>query len=477
MKKRIGRRETFFGKIRSADPHAAMRFLAAALVFAVIAAALLFVASNRTNKQMAREMFCNVNTVLAEEVERRSQSTDTLSSDSVRRFLVTDVFDSKLGNVLYEVKSGNILYNSAREYGFTASHMGFLKTCRFPYGYSDTKLFSDIHDGKSGYAEVVTEKGRQSLSYTPVNNGEVYLVSVMPSEYLYSFENDYGAVFAILLVLLSALGTVFAVLSFRGSIRVKDEGADVRGKYRFLRKMLHQISDEDINIFVYTRFSDTLETLADDGKTVKVIGNAMEYITDGFDENNARIIRNAVALTGPDKDLSVTVEKDGVKYRYTFSYEKKSDGQPAVVCSAKRVYEKENVRATENSGRMSEDYKTTCIEVFLERNMWHFLWNSEECFDNTPLVSRMQNDYDSQFEKQIVPLIYKGDRENFVRNLNRLRLLECFREGRDGFVLEYRMENGSPELRDRTLEVRIYRDKNNDEIKANFYVRRMNKTI
>ena len=204
MKKRIGKRTRFFEKIRSADPHAAMRFLAAALIFAVIAVVLLFVSSNRTNKQMARKMFCNVNTVLAEEVERQSQGVDVLSFNPDDLFLATQAFDAKLGNVLYEVKSGNILYNSAREYGFTASHMGFLKTCKVPRGYSDTKLFSDIDDGKSGYAEVITEKGRQSFSYNPVRGGEVYLVSVMPSEYLYSFEGGYGAVFAALLVLLSA---------------------------------------------------------------------------------------------------------------------------------------------------------------------------------------------------------------------------------------------------------------------------------
>ena len=57
MKKRIGKRISFFEKIRSADPHAAMRFLAAALIFAVIAVVLLFVSSNRTNKQMREKCF------------------------------------------------------------------------------------------------------------------------------------------------------------------------------------------------------------------------------------------------------------------------------------------------------------------------------------------------------------------------------------------------------------------------------------
>ena len=86
----------------------------------------------------------------------------------------------------------------------------------------------------------------------------------------------------------------------------------------------------------------------------------------------------------------------------------------------------------------------------------------------------MQNDYDTQLEKVISAIVYKSDKPAFVRALNRHYLLECFREGKCEFAIEYRTYESGGMAGTGSLDVRIYRDKYNDEVKANFYVRSIN---
>ncbi len=475
MKKKSVNRKTIMQRIRSADPYAVVRSMAAVLLVALVAVVCLLFSSGRANRQVGREMFCRINVMSAEAL---SESGNALNNEpeKTEKVLSTGAFGEDMKFILCETDSGNIIYNSAQDFGFTGTHTGFLKNYRFVSGFGGEKMFSDISRELSGYTEILVGRTKYSLAYSPVSEKETYLFSVIPKRLLYKTGEGAAWEFALSLSSLILLGVIFTVISLIGILKANGEQKNTAGRYIILKKILHQLADEDdTGIYIYRKSDGKLDVIKDEKGVlddIETVADGMGFLTFGFDEFNSRKIRNTIALASFDKDMTLYADKNGVGFKYTFSAARMHGGNNVVLCTVKRAPAKgETDVSAQAIKRAIENYNTTCIEIFLERNMWHFLWSNEESFNNSPAREGMQYNYDLQLEKEILPLIHRADRERFFKELNRLCLLELFRGGKAETSIKYRILCADGTYSARTLDVRIYRDNNNDEIKANLYVR------
>ena len=145
----------------------------------------------------------------------------------------------------------------------------------------------------------------------------------------------------------------------------------------------------------------------------------------------------------------------------------------AVVCTCEKKNTSQQEGVLPKSGDRAQvlaGKNTSCIEVFLEKNTWRFVWNSEEVFEKTGFGTELQMNYDLQLKSVIAPVVKHDDRAKFLKELDRLALLEKFRNGIGESAVVYKISTPESEKM-RVLDVRMYRDKISDEVKAQFYVR------
>lgn len=386
-------------------------------------------------------------------------------------------FDGRLKYILYDVRSGEIAVNTAREYGFDGSYIGSLKDYRFDDGFSDTSMFSDMDKKKSGYVSLWSENEKYAISYVPVEDESFYLIGIVPEKTLFAGRSAGGRLLAFLLAALAAAGLVFVVIVCKGALKYSSEGSETECRLNIVRKIFLQLSDIPmIRVFLYIRGKDTITVIKDkDGlnKSYDNIAGGFEYMVsgDGLDEENARKLKNAINLTGPGKDMSVSIKTgDGTKLRYFFSLaEVNTKREKAVVCVAKPESDENELQNNDAQAikRAIEEYSTVCIEIFLERNMWRYVWNAEHGRESVGGMTGMRDNYDASLENELCENIKQADRERFVRALSRLQLLESFRNGNSELAFSYKTALGEGKV----VEMRLYRDVENDEIKANLYFR------
>lgn len=403
-----------------------------------------------------------------------------LSREKLKSIVDSGSFGGKSSVILYEVSSGNVVINTAKKHGFEGNKIGFILNHTFGNGFSATKMFSDIDDKKSGYTEIEAKGQKYCVCYVPVAAGDLYILMFAPKTAVYqAFAGGLTAVFLSVMLIICAAFAVLLVIM--GNKRANDDRKTQAFSFEVLNTALLKLSEDDcIGIYIYRKSEDVLEVIKDLNSGQRGItlndGFACLAKKTGVDQTDKRKLKNAVNLTGPGKDMRINVlsrfAKENVNTQITFSCIKQNN-QKALVCVVKKRDGDIKDVLSQKEQLTRDGYNTTCIELFLERNMWHFLWNNEEVFAQTGFCTGMQNDYDFQLKKDLISFVKMSDRERVLRSLDRLSMLEAFRNGEFERTVVFNISDKDGHYSPRFLDVRIYRDNYNDEIKANFYIRNM----
>ena len=384
--------------------------------------------------------------------------------------------------ILYEVHSGNVVVNTADKHGFHGNKIGFLLNHEYAHNFHATSMFSDIDDKKNGYTEIYSDNEKYSVCYVDVNKGDLYLFVIVPRKILYSDVTN--SIFTIILVTFFVIAVILTILFvIMGAIKVND---DVRRREFFfdvIKTALVKLSEDDYaGIYIYQKGNDELEIIKDinSEKSNITLQKGFEYLVakTGIDESDRRKLKNTINLAGPGKDMRINVDakidNDKVVLQMMFSCIKKpSKNKSALVCVVRKSNSVQDITNNIEHNLSYDSFNTTCIELFLERNMWHFLWNNEPAFEKTKFGVRMNNDYDAQLKNGILQCIKQQDREKVLSMLDRLNLLESYRNGVFERTVTFSMPDADGRYSHRQLEVRMYRDNYNEEIKANFYIRNL----
>lgn len=392
-------------------------------------------------------------------------------------------------HILFDSGSGKILVNTGERYGFDGTSIGFLKGFDFEKTNGANRMFSRVANKLSGYTVIKNAVGQRfSFAYEPVNDSGLYLLQFLPETELENSAFRSMAPFFAGIVLLIGGALLFTVWICSVTKKIAYDTAAESYNGNVMKILLMQMAESSLaSMFVYYRDTDELtvfrdrEGLHSDGHTKK---DALSYLGEyyGHGVEDIRRLKNAIALAGPHKsiklELACGTDGDTSVLEYTLSGVKNECGgrKDAVVCTVLENNREAFGFASKADGMaFAEDsiYKTTGIEILLERNSWRFLWNNEECFSELKFGTQVRNNYDADIEKSISPFVISKDRQMFLTTLSRLNLLESYRNGTTDSCIKYRINTGGGIYEYRMLDIHMYRDGKTDEIKANLYVRHM----
>ncbi len=393
---------------------------------------------------------------------------------------LSNAFGNTAEHIIFDSSSGEIIVNTAEKYGFDGQSIGFLKDYSFADGYSANEMFSDIQKKLSGYTEI-TGKNKQSFSfvYEPIGDDGWYLMQLLPTGSLGKSISQITKLFFAGIAVLVMGALVFTVWTCLVARRISSEKSAEGYNSSIMKQLLIQVSESShADMFVYYSDADEIRIFRDregihkDGLNKS---GAVEYLADyyGLSEQDARRLKNALAITGAQKEMKLDLVsvRDGreTSVEITLCRVKGAkDSKGAIVCT---VAEGLNSDASEEAAVRDEViYNTTGVELLLERNRWRFLWNNEKCFDKLG-TNDFRTNYDADLEQNIAPFVMSRDRQAFVRTLSRLRLLENFRNGNNDICVKYKINTGDGVYEQRILDVHMFRDNKTDEIKANLYAR------
>ncbi len=252
------------------------------------------------------------------------------------------------------------------------------------------------------------------------------------------------------------------------------------------RVLATALADTSIRVFIYYKNTCKMVFLKGGENSDGNDGDAVEKISqyEGFSSDDARKLRNSIAIAGVGKNVKVTLlsNRDGKQtfLRYTLTGAKDENGDPTIVIGTAR-----DITADETDRRKKIDlekfrnsvvtYKTTGFEISLERNKWKIMWMNEPAVEKTGIdVTHERNDYDRDISKYVLPAIHPSEKESFNAFLDRLTLLEDFRRGKTEKSFVCRIASGADKANSyeyRVIEVHLLRDKSTDEAKADVYVR------
>ncbi len=392
-------------------------------------------------------------------------------------------------HILFDSGSGKILINTGGRYGFDGTSIGFLKGFDFENTNGANRTFSRVANMLSGYTVIKNTHGQRfSFAYEPVNDSGLYLLQFLPENELENSALRGTVPFFVGIVLLIGGALLFTVWICTVTKKIAYDAAAEKYNGNVMKILLMQMAESSLaSMFVYYRDTDEItvfrdrEGLHSEGHTKK---DALSYLGKyyGHGAEDIRRLKNAIALVGPHKSIKLELAcgKDGDNsiLEYTLGGVKNEFGgrKDAVVCTVlENSHEAFAIASEADGAALSEDsiYKTTGIEILLERNSWRFLWNNEECFAELKFGTQVRNNYDADIEKSISPFVISKDRQMFLTTLSRLNLLESYRNGTTDNCIKYRINTGGGIYEYRMLDIHMYRDGKTDEIKANLYVRHM----
>jgi len=396
---------------------------------------------------------------------------------------VTDTYSVQTCHILFDSTSGNIFINTANGYGFDGTVIGFLNEYSYADTYSANAMFSQIRQGLSGYTVINNKDGESfSFAYEPVMSDGWYLMQLLPKKELDSIASRNTRPFHLCIFMLCAWSLCFAVWSFFAAKRIAMDRAGDEYNGKIMKTLLMQLFENSLtSVFVFNRSANEVTVFRNrEGILPKeqTYADAVTFISEyyGHSAEDSRKLKNAIALAGEKKTIKLelaSITEEGEKQvEYSFCRVKNhsKNGVDKVVCTAVEHMTGEHQKVSSLSFE-EQVYNTTGIEVHLERDSWRFLWNNEKCFESLNFGTEMRKSYDSDVEEHISPFIMAKDRQSFLTSLSRLNLLEKYRNGNSDFCIKYRINTGNGVYEYRILDIHMYRDGKNDEIKANFYAR------
>ena len=317
-------------------------------------------------------------------------------------------FGGQSALLLFESNSGNILMNTADWLDFGGSFMG--GKLKYAKGFSGEGLYRDFIAGKNGYTVIEDDSENLVCAYLPVGISDWYIMQLVPEKTLYSeaMKNRY-ALFASFAF--AVIGMILFVLWTNGRVaRLKknDESSKYQAEMRN-RILASALAETSTRVFLYYRQSDELIVIKSDSTvnaSSRRISDGLKHICEyeGLSGDDARKLRNSLALTGNGNTVKFTLcsRRTGknVFLRYTLSGAKDENGDGSVIIgTARDITEDETERRRqidlERFRSSVVTYKTTGLEILLERNRWRFVWNNEAYFIKAGLVNEMRANYDS----------------------------------------------------------------------------------
>ena len=452
----------------------------------------VFVGRRATSAVNGRDIF-RVFTPVVIDGEKKADIYGVVETTSLSSSFVSTGFSGKSALLVFESGTGNVIMDTENWLKVKGSAIGSLSKLNFCNGFSSRSFFDDISNGKSGYSMITTENGDMVCAYAPVGVSDWFIMQLVPSAVLFSDleKNSSTMLFEIIITLVGLMLFIFWIYSRVEKVKLEDINSAYQMKMRD-RILASALSETSMRVFLYYR--DTGEiTILKNGSGIKHSGerikNGIEYIIkyEVLDCDDARRMKNSFALTGSGNSVKFTVcsKRSGAEQwlRYTLTSVKNERGrQNIIICTARDVTEseikKQEMLDVERFRNSVVTYKTTGLELFLERNRWKLVWNNEPIFSGGVLDGEYR-DYDDDLSRTILPVIHDSDRMKFSNVMNRLNLLEAFRRGTTELSLEYRILSGNTPESDyeyRVLEIHLLRDKHTDEAKANIYIRNVEKS-
>ena len=332
---------------------------------------------------------------------------------------------------------------------------------------------------KKHFSKAAVKNNRRTDSYAVLKSTVINLVFAFMAAALLIFGNESGYLQTVIALLILAAAILLLLFAVSQVIRSDKNEAESDYTLRVYKALLKHLSaSENCGVFVCDKLDRCVYNIKNgkepyEGEKCR---NFAEYISQArnVEADSERRLRNAFALVGRDESLKLDItEKEGV-FEYTLTCVRYGSGDRyAVVCTCTKKKpvstDTENERFTDKE-QVLAGKNTSCIEVFLEKNNWRFIWNSEKEFEKLGFGTELQMNYDKQLKNMIAPVVTAGDRAKFLKELDRLALLEKFRNGIGEAAVVYRISTPERE-KARVLDVRMYRDKISDEVKAQFYVR------
>lgn len=319
----------------------------------------------------------------------------------------------------------------------------------------------------------------RAQNFSALKSAAVNLIFAFAAAALLLFGTKNGHLQTAFALLIIAAGILFLLFAVIKVVRDKREETDCDFSFKVYKTLLkHFAEGEKCGVYVCDKLDRCVYNIKNgkepyEGEKCR---NFAEYISQArsVEADSVRRLKNAFALVGRDESLKLDItEKEGI-FEYTLTCVRYGSGDRyAVVCTCTK--KKPVLTDTENESVTDKEQvlagkNTSCIEVFLEKNNWRFIWNSEGEFEKLGFGTELQMNYDKQLKNMIAPIVTSKDRARFLKELDRLALLEKFRNGTGEAAVVYRISTPERE-KARVLDVRMYRDKISDEVKAQFYVR------
>lgn len=408
--------------------------------------------------------------------------------DSLSDFFSSTGFGGNSSLIVFEAKTGAVLMDTDNWLGLRAGYIGAMSKMDFYAGKSGKAVLSDINNRKSGYTCVADKEQRLACAYTPVGVSDWYVMQFVPEQVLFgSVETDSRVMLASFTIILMVMLLFLVWINGRVADLNKGEAknryiTDVRN--RILAAALEETSTR---VFLYDKTTGEMSVIKDaDGihsSDVRRYKNGIEELIkyEGMSDDDARRLKNGIAVTSPGKASKLTlVSKRGADeefLRYTLTGAKNETGGIMIIGTARDVTEHERQKRRhvdlEKVKNAVVTYDTTGVEVNLERNCWKILWLNEPAVLAAGYQTlKTYTNYDSDMERDVASKVHAEDREIFMNKLNRFSMLEAFRRGETDASFEYRISSGTDgSYSYRVIEIHLFRDKQNDEVKASFYIR------
>lgn len=449
---------------------------------------------SRTSSALNGKEIVRIFVPIISDGKKKAEIYGVLETDKLSSNFISSGFDGESSLIVFESGTGNVIMDTGSWLGFAGSAIGSISKLSYEKGFSGSKIFSDVTNGKSGYTIIKTDIGKMVCSYAPVGVSDWYMMQLVPESKLFaaSYKTNIMLLIDTAVVFLGML--IFILWTYSRVEKVKQDRKSVDYQVNMRDKILATaFADTSMRIFIYYRQSDEIKILKngsgvnEDSERIK---GGVDYIAsyEKLDADDRRKMKNSFELIGYGNSIKLTVQsrrtETPVFLRYTLaSIRGNGKSESAIICTARDVTEselnKKKMLDVESFRNSVVTYKTTGLELCLERNTWRFVWNNEPYFDDKGItVGEYLTNYDRDLEKLILPAIQYSDREKFAGGMNRLNLLESFRRGTTEMSFEYRILGGASQECDyeyRIMEIHMLRDKSTDEAKANVYIRNVGK--
>ncbi len=398
-------------------------------------------------------------------------------------------FDGACDIIIFEATTGDVIMNNGNNLPLTNMKIGEIGRM----GKSSASFFKDVGNGKSGMVTLSTTTGNVVCAYAPFGISDWYIMHTISEKNLFDNLNKNSLRVFLIFVLCVAIMFVFVVWMYRRVEKVKNDTDSVAYQVNMRDRILSTaLADTSMRVFLYYRGKNKLSVMKDATglrQNEVFVENGLNYIADyeQLDADDTRRLRNSFALTGANGNIKLTVKSNRTNpptfLKYTFSSVKDAGGDDdVIICTAlddtesflhnKQKLDLETFRNTVVS------YKTTGIELFLESNRWRCMWNNEPVFQQKIQTMDLRNNYDQDLKKIILPEIRSSEKQIFEKHMNRLSLLEMFRSGKNEISFDYCIKTGKAFPDDyeiRIMDIHLLRDKLTDEVKADVYIRNVDK--